>query len=152
MSTIAAPTTARVFQKSTPINSSGNDLLTDQGVRISSPIYVDLPINLRKDLFNGVRTACTQAVSRQASASVSGITVEEPSRDHGDIEGFIGMNLDVLRNVIFSRGGLPVDLVLRLQAVTGLEYVTAKNFADSLKKRTTVIKDYITNNTFQSQN
>ena len=76
MSTIAAPTTARVFQKSTPINSSGNDLLTDQGVRISSPIYVDLPINLRKDLFNGVRTSCTQAVSRHASASVRGITVD----------------------------------------------------------------------------
>ena len=61
------------------------------------------------------------------------------------------MNLDVLRSVVFSRGGLPVDLVLRLQAVTGLEFVTAKDFADSLKKRTTVIKNYISENTYQSK-
>lgn len=152
MTTIHAPTSARQFQTVTPINSSGNDLLTNQGIRISSPIYVDLPINIRKDLFNGVRTACTKATPRTASASVSGITVEEPSSNHGDIEGFLGMNLDVLRNVIFSRGGLPVDLVLRLQAVTGLQYVSAKDFTDSLKKRTTLIKDYITNYTFQETN
>ena len=148
MTTIHAPTTARKFHKTEPINASNNDLMTSEGVRISTPIYVDLPMNIRKELFNGIRTACTQSYDRPASSSVSGITVEEPSQKHGDIEGFLGMNLDCLRSVIFSRGGLPVDLVLRLQAVSGLTFVTAKDFNDALKKRTTIIKNYITENTF----
>ena len=148
-STIAAPTTSRPFQQTTAINSATHDLITDVEIRISSPLYVDLPNSLRKELFNGVRTACTApSVARTASASVSGIQVEESSNRAPDVESFIGMNIDTLRAVLFSRGGLPVDLVLRLQAVTGIVFVTEKDLNASVKKRATVIKKYITDNTF----
>ena len=149
MTTIHAPTTSRPFQRTAPINSAGNDLLTDSGVRISTPLYIDLPNSLRKELFNGVRTACTApSDARTATASVSGISVEESSNRAPDVESYLGMNIDTLRAVLFSRGGLPIDLVLRLQAVSGLVFVTEKEINAALKKRGTIIKTYISDFTF----
>ena len=149
MTSIHAPTTSRPFQRTTPVNSSGNDFMTESGVRLSTPVYCDLPNSLRKELFNGVRTACTApSNARTATASVSGISVEESSNRAPDVESYLGMNIDTLRAVLFSRGGIPVDLVLRLQAISGLVFVTEKEFNAALKKRGTIIKNYITENTF----
>jgi hypothetical protein len=124
-----------------PINSSANDFTNAAGVRVSLPCYVDLTNTQRKELLNGVREAIS-ATTTSSPKSISGITVETVSRASSDIEAHIGMNIDILRGVLFQRGGLEVSLVLRLQEVTGLTFVSDKDFTAAFKARHDLIKKY----------
>ena len=124
-----------------PINNSANDYTNDNGVRISLPCYVDLTTSQRKMLLNGVREA-VNSTQTSSPPSMSGISVETYSRGMSDAEACIGMNMDVLRGVIFQRGGLEVSLVLRLQEVTGLKFVEPKDFTAAFKSRSDLIKNY----------
>ena len=124
-----------------PINSSANDFTNAGGVRISLPCYVDLTMTQRKELLNGVREAIS-ATNTSSPKSLSGITVETVTNAASDIETYIGMNIDILRSVLFQRGGLEVSLVLRLQEVTGLTFITDKDFASAFKSRHDLIKKY----------
>ena len=58
MTAISAPSTFRNYNKVPPINASVNDATNKEGVRISLPIYIDLPTNLRKQLLNEMRSVC----------------------------------------------------------------------------------------------
>ena len=58
------------------------------------------------------------------------------------------MSLDVLRGVIFGRGGLSIDLFLRLQEASGVEVVTEKELLSAMKSKTDHIKAYIKNHKF----
>ena len=124
-----------------PINSSANDFTNESGVRVSLPCYVDLTNSQRKDLLNGVREAVS-ATTTSSPKSISGITVETVTRASSEVETYIGMNIDILRGVLFQRGGLEVSLVLRLQEVTGITFVSAKDFTAAFKARHDLIKSY----------
>ena len=60
------------------------------------------------------------------SKTASGIGVVEPADAEARFESFLGMHLNNLRNVLFQCGGLNVDLILKLQAITGLVVVTER--------------------------
>lgn len=137
---IAAPTVSRPFVQTIPINSSSQDYSNDTA-RISLPCYIDVNNNDRKALLNAVRQACYQPATSEATRSVSGISVETSASRQSDIESFLGMSLDVLRTVLFQRGGLAADLLFKLQAVTGIEYVTDKDITAAFKARQAQIKD-----------
>lgn len=141
MTSIAAPAVHREYLKTVPINSSSRDYTTEDGVRISFPTYVDANLNQRKELLNGVRQACYQPASAEASRSVSGITVESSSTRQAEVEAFIGMSVDVLRTVLFQRGGLSADLFFKLQAVSGIEFVTDKDITAAFKARQKQVLD-----------
>ena len=124
-----------------PLNSSKLDYYTTDGVRVSMPVYFDLPNQRRKELLNGVREALsTTHVTETSPSSMSGIRVSSNGVYDNSIEKYIGMNLDCLRGVLFQRGGLPADLILRLQAVTGLEVVSDADIKKAFdhRKKTTV--------------
>jgi hypothetical protein len=51
------------------------------------------------------------------------------------------MSLDVLRSVLFARGGIAADLFFKLQAIAGEEYVTDKDLTAAFKQRQSQLKD-----------
>ena len=51
------------------------------------------------------------------------------------------MTVDVLRNVLFQRGGLPTDVVLKIQEITVVTDVTDKDLVAATKAKLAVIKE-----------
>ena len=143
--TISAPTTVRQWQRVPPVNAAANDYLNPEGIRISSPVYIDLSTNQRKELLNGVREAVQAQPNTSQPDSVSGIRVETASSATSDVETYLGVSLDVLRTVLFQRGGIECGLLLRLQAVTGITFVSDKDFAAAFKAKQALIKSYLIN-------
>ena len=147
--TISAPPVRRKWERNPNINAAVNDHVNDKQVRISLPCYIDLTTAQRKEILNAVRTVSSE-MSTSSPNSMSGLKVETAVSAGPDVESYIGMTLDVLRGVIFQRGGLEVSLVLRLQEVTGLEFVSAKDFTAAFKSRQDLIKSYTKEHPFNS--
>ena len=59
------------------------------------------------------------------------------------------MTVDNLRNVMFARGGLNLDLVLRLQNVTGMDVITEKDISTAFASKKKVITQWVKENEFQ---
>ena len=129
------------------INNYLNDYTTQSGTRICTPLYLDIPTAQRKELLNAVRLKAHEMTSAPVK-SQSGIAVETATGTLTAIEAFLGCSIDVLRSVLFQRGGLAADLVLRLQAVSGVEVVSTKEIETALKARAKLVKDFEANNTF----
>ena len=146
---IAYKSTVRSYVKSVPINSAANDPCTSTGVRISMPLYIDLNNAQRKDLLNAVREVISGGTSSRSTQSQSGLIVESASSSESDVESFLGLSLDNLRSVLFSRGGLPADLLFKLQSVAGIEFVSEKDLAAAFKHRQTFVKGWLKDNQFE---
>lgn len=129
------------------VNNYQNDYITDSGTRICTPLYLDLTTTQRKELLNAVRTKATE-MSSASTKTQSGIVVETSVGNLSKIEAFLGCTIEVLRSVLFQRGGLSSDLVLRLQAVTGTEVVSVKEIEAAFKARIKLIKDFEAANQF----
>ena len=111
------------------------------------PFYLDLSQQQRKQLFNAVRTtiaATTTTTTRHKTRS--GISVETRTPVEYSVEQYIGLGVDVLRSVIHSRGGIPADLILRIQAVTGEVIVTDAQLKKAFDTRKRYVLDYVKNN------
>jgi hypothetical protein len=130
------------------INSWQNDFVTTDGVRISTPTYIDLSQNQRKLLFSGVRSAIEAHRSTSTPKTASGIVVETAGIESSSVEQFLGITTNNLRSVIFSRGGVDITLVLKLQAVTGIEVVPTAEIEAAYKARIALIKAFVKGNTF----
>lgn len=152
-----APTIERINNdhlrlKSEPLNSSKLSYTNDQGVRLSLPLYVDLTTAQRKDLFNQIRTVASQTHPLpQQTRTISGLVVENAASGTASVEQYLGMTLDILRTVMFQRGGIPIDLVLRLQAVAGVEYISIGQIKAALTQRKNQVEQFITDNPFNEQ-
>ena len=148
MTAIAYPTTVRKWNTTKPLNGTANDHFTEQGARLSQPIYIDVPNSIRKELLNRVRTIASEPLEvEETTRTVSDIRTISSSTRQSEVESYLGMNLDVLRTVLFSRGGLAADLVFRMQAITGYEVVTAKDIRAAFKSRQKQIIDFLEGNT-----
>lgn len=131
------------------INSATLDTHTQDGVRISIPCYVDVPMHLRKQLLNGARSAAeTQQSKNSAPPTRSGISVTTMATTEQSVESYLGVTFDVLRTVLFQRGGLPVDLILRLQAVAGMEVISTKELAKAFDDRKKLCVGYVSENPY----
>ena len=148
--TPAAQKTVRQWTKTPPLNGSGNDYFSSSGSRVCMPIYVDVPHTLRKAWLNELREICSTMMTSTPS-TISGLQVDTASNSTSDVESYLGMSLDTLRTaVLFQRGGLPIDLVLKLQHVTGIEAVTDKELATAFKSRQCRVKAYLEEHPFKS--
>ena len=58
----AAPAAHRQWSTIQPLNHHSRDLHLETGVRVSTPVYVDLTTSQRKDLLNAIRTAAAAQV------------------------------------------------------------------------------------------
>lgn len=125
------------------LNSWQNDYNTPEGVRISTPTYIDLSQNQRKLLFSAVRTAVEAHRTTSTPKTASGIVVETASPAATSIEAFIGISVNNLRSVLFSRGGVDITLILKLQAATGLVIVSASELEAAYKARIALIKSFV---------
>lgn len=142
--TISYPTKVRNFVKTVPLNASVNDYTNKEGVRVSLPIYIDVSTSDRKVFLNAVREIANSSVTKEVP-SVSGLRVTSSSNTEASVEEFLGMTLENLRNSLFVRGGLPIDLVLKLQAVTGIVLVDLKDIAAAMKAKQALIKEFVEN-------
>ena len=150
MTSHSAPDTVRQWRRIPPINAAANDYTNKNGVRISLPVYIDITTNQRKELLNGVREAMTASPTLSAPTSMSGIRVETVNGTQPDIESYLGMTVDILRNVLFQRGGIEAGLLLRLQEVSGVTFVTDKDFQQAFKQRQEFVKGYTAEYPYQS--
>ena len=148
MTAISYPSTVRNWQKRKSLNHYSCDHHTEGGVRISLPVYIDVPTADRKTLLNAVREVCATTVTTKRENTHGSISVVSQQTMQPQVEAYLGMALDVLRTMLFSRGGLSADLLLRLQEVTGLEFVTQKDIAAAFKARQGQIKTYAEENKF----
>ena len=146
---IAAPETVRQWRRVPPINMAANDYTSKNGVRVSIPVYIDITMQQRKDLLNGIRESVHSNRVVSSPSTSSGLTVETTSNIESDIESYIGMSLDVLRGVIFQRGGIEAGLFLRLQEVAGLSLITDKDMTAAFKARHDLVKNYIKDNPYE---
>lgn len=140
--TISAPSTYRQFHNIPPLNRSANDYTTTDGVRICCPCYVDPPNSLRKEILNKIRTLATEPVETSSPNTMSGINVVSYSTRQPQIESYIGQTLDNLRNVLFSRGGLEISLLLKLQNVTGLNIISDKDITAAFDSKKKMVKEF----------
>ena len=145
---IAYKASVRNFKKTQPINSSTVDPVTGTGVRISMPIYIDVPNTQRKELLNAVREVISGGYSTRYTQSQSGLQVESATSSESDVESYLGLSLDNLRSVLFSRGGLPLDLLLKIQSVAGIEVMAEKELFAAFKSRQKYVQDWIKENPF----
>ena len=120
------------------INSASQDHTTEGGSRLSIPVYLDPPMATRKQMLNGIRERITQSqLTSNTPKTMSGLSTDTVV-GQTQVEAYLGMTMDVLRAVIFQRGGLPLDMFLRLQAVSGVEVITEKDIKagfDARKKQ-----------------
>lgn len=141
---ISAPQTVRQWRRCPPINMAANDYTSKNGVRISLPVYIDLTTTQRKDILNAIREVINSKRVVSTPSTSSGLTVETTTNTESDVESYIGMSLDVLRSVIFQRGGIEAGLLLRLQEVAGLSFLTDKDMTAAFKARHDAVKNYLT--------
>lgn len=133
-----------------PTNAAKNDTYSSNGARISLPIYVDVSQSDRKLMLNGIRTRIYEQAPTTTPNSVTGLQVVNATNGQHDVEAFIGMSLEVLRTVLFSRGGMPIDLVLRLQSVSGMEVLSEKDIKAAFKERQASILAYMKENNYSN--
>lgn len=150
MTSISAPSTVRQWKNYPAINSAMNDSITENGVRTSIPLYFDPTTTQRKELLNAIRDKARSGVIQQNTHT--GLSVETASSNQSDVEAYVGMSLDVLRSVIFQRGGIEAGLFLRLQQAAGVELITQKEIAAAFKDRLEVVKNYTNNFPFIQSN
>lgn len=120
-----------------PLNSAKEDFTTDDGVRFCLPLYLDPPNNIRKEILQAFRERLNNEAHHNDTNTKSGIGVTTYTFGSA-AETYVGMNLSVLRGVLFQRGGLPMDLLFRLQHVTGVEVISQADltkFFDTRKKQ-----------------
>ena len=130
-----------------PLNSAACDYHSEDGVRFSLPFYLDLSQQQRKQLFNAVRTTIAATTkSTSVPKSRSGISVETFSHGEYSLEQYIGLSIDVIRTLIHSRGGIPADMIVRIQAVTGEVIFTDAQLKKVFDTRKKYVLDYVKNN------
>jgi hypothetical protein len=127
-----------------PINSAKADTTTEKGVRISLPAYLDVPTHLRKELLNGVRRVIEQEEANTTTTpkTRSGISVVSSQPNLTKVEQYLGMSLSILRSVLFQRGGIAMDLILRLQEVSGFIVITDEELANAFDLRKEFVVGY----------
>jgi hypothetical protein len=137
-------TTTPTLNNLSVLNSWANDYNTEDGVRISCPLYIDIPNSQsgRKALFNALRAAVEAEKTVATPKTQSGISVLTAASASTSIESKIGISVENARSILFSRGGLDVTLLLRLQAVTGLEVCPVSEIEKALKNRIKQIKEF----------
>ena len=141
MTRISYPTKVRSFLKTPQLNSI--DCITEHGARISTPLYIDLPITERKALFNAVREACNARTQVRDPKAASGIVVETASNDEAKVESFLGQTTESLRSTLFGRGGIQLDLILKIQSVAGLEIVSVEDVKAAFAAKLAEVKNFV---------
>ena len=70
------------------------------------------------------------------------VTVETSCSNQHAVEAFLGCSLEMLRSHVFVRGGMQLNLWLKLQTLTGIEAFTQKDFTTAFKARAATVKAY----------
>ena len=103
--------------------------ITESGATISCPFYINLTTDQKKLLLNTFRSIKQRQLAglgytdeARQEGSISVVTATTPPQTNIEIES--GVNEENLRLLLFSRQGVQERLILKLQHLTGLEFVT----------------------------
>ena len=102
--------------------------ITESGLTISVPFYLNPTSDQKKALLNAFRTIKAQQLDDMGynteRQSNSVVVIDTPPVALTPIEEELGMTEDNLRMALFSRQGLQERLILKLQRLTGLTLFT----------------------------
>lgn len=111
------------YQQKTPTT------IQESGLAISTPIYINPTTDQTKQLLNAFRTVKQKQLLEigyeTQTVTPGGLVIETASAPPlTPIEQELGMNEEGLRQVLFSRQGIPERLIMKLQRTTGVYVVT----------------------------
>ena len=129
-------------ERITNINAAVNDYISPDGVRVSLAAYADVPVVTRKLALSAIRDLINSSVESTPTTQ-SGISVVTNAGNLSKVERQLGCTFDILRQTLFQRGGLPLELVLKLQVLTGIEMLSMKELDAAVKAKTNLIKEYV---------
>ena len=112
-----------------------SSIVTESGVRLSSPVYVSYSAPEAKQQLNTLRQVLNADPTPLATRG-GGISVltSHKSRIQFNAEQALGMSVDVLRQqLLSSRSSLNLEQALILQGLTGIEQFTRKDLEKSFK-------------------
>lgn len=111
--------------------------LTADGVGISCPIYLNLTADQSKALLNAFRdVVARQRIEMGFNETPTNSTLGELSVEttvtppQTTAENELGMSVEALRYALFSKGGVAERLILKLQELTNLTFVTSQQVAE----------------------
>lgn len=111
--------------------------ITSDGVGISCPVYINLTTDQSKGLLNAFRNVVAEQRiqmgfnPKPVSSSLGELSVETsvlPPQSQAEVE--LGMSVESLRYALFNKGGIAERIVLKLQELTGLVYVTSDQVSE----------------------
>lgn len=111
--------------------------ITPDGVGISCPVYINLTTDQSKALLNAFRNVVAQQRiemgynPKPLSSSLGELSVETavlPPQSQAELE--LGMSEESLRYALFNKGGIAERIVLKLQELTGVIFVTSAQVAE----------------------
>lgn len=111
--------------------------ITSDGVGISCPVYINLTTDQSKALLNAFRNVVAQQRiemgynPKPLSSSLGELSVETavlPPQSQAELE--LGMSEESLRYALFNKGGIAERIVLKLQEITGLTFVSSAQVAE----------------------
>ena len=113
-------------------------LILENGQSVSSPVYINLTTEVKKDILNRFREIKTrqqvEAGYNPVTTSKSGVSVIDNTKAPlTPIEHELGMDEHNLRLSLFIRNGLPEVQVMKLQKATGLQLVTRQMIEQTQK-------------------
>ncbi len=111
--------------------------ITSDGVGVSCPVYLNLTADQSKALLNAFR----DVVARQriemgfkdtpTNSTLGELAVETTvTPPQTTAENELGMSVEALRYALFSKGGVAERLILKLQELTNLTFVTSSQVAE----------------------
>ena len=105
------------------------------GASLSVPTYISLTTEQSKTILNAVREIIRQQRLEMGHSPVReseyGVTVETSMPSiQTPIEVEIGCDESNLRNQLFARQGIPERFIVKLQRLTGLEFITKKQLQE----------------------
>ena len=113
------------------------------------PLYINISQDVRKAWLNELRRLASSTTVREVT-SASGISTETATNFDAQIESYLGLTIDTLRTaVLFQRGGIAIDMVLKLQSMTGIIAITQSDISAALKARAQDVKAFINDHAFE---
>ena len=125
---------------------------TESGASISCPFYINLTTDQKKLLLNTFRSIKQRQLAGlgydnkpRQEGSISVVTAQAVPQAPIEIES--GVNEENLRLLLFSRQGVQERLILNLQRICGVEFVTKEQVIHTFQAWTDYLFDYGHQNT-----
>jgi hypothetical protein len=110
------------------------------GIAVSTPIYISLPVEQRKQVLNQIRTLKAKQLMELGWSEKDQEGGYKWSDDKSfqapplsPVEEELGCTEEHLRSVLFGRNGIPERLLVKIQRLTGIRLIERKQIESTYR-------------------